>query len=101
MNEPLWDFAPPPSSDLKDREVSQRSSRLSNKRIALIISGSIASYRSPDLVRDLRREGAEVQVFATADALRYVAREALEWTSLNPVLTESSPNAAHLSDNSP
>ena len=101
MNEPLWDFAPPPSSDLKDREVSQRSSRLSNKRIALIISGSIASYRSPDLVRDLRREGAEVRVFATADALRYVAREALEWTSLNPVLTESSPNAAHLSDNSP
>ena len=101
MSEPLWDFMPPLSSDLQDREVSQRGSRLSNKRIALILSGSIAAYRSPDLIRDLRREGAEVQVFATADALRYVAREALEWTSLNPVLTESSPNAEHLSDNSP
>ena len=33
--------------------------------------------------------------------MRYVAQEALEWTSLNPVLTESSPNAEHLSDNSP
>ena len=74
---------------------------LSNKRIALILSGSIAAYRSPDLVRDLRREGAEVQVFATADALRYVAQETLEWTSLNPVLTESSPNAEHFVDNSP
>ena len=101
MSEPLWDFMPPLSSDLQDREVSQRGSRLSNKRIALILSGSIAAYRSPDLIRDLRREDAEVQVFATADALRYVAREALEWTSLNPVLTESSPNAEHLSDNSP
>ena len=101
MNEPLWDFMPPPSSDLQDREVPRRGSRLSNKRIALILSGSIAAYRSPDLIRDLRREGAEVQVFATADALRYVAQEALEWTSLNSVLTESSPNAEHLSDNSP
>jgi len=101
MSEPLWDFVPPPNSDLQDREVSQRGSRLSNKRIALILSGSIAAYRSPDLVRDLRREGAEVQIFATADALRYVARETLEWTSLNPVLTKLSPNAEHLSDNSP
>ena len=100
MNEPLWDFMPPPSSDLQI-EVPRLGSRLSNKRIALILSGSIAAYRSPDLIRDLRREGAEVQVFATADALRYVAQEALEWTSLNPVLTESSPNAEHLSDNSP
>ena len=84
MNEPLWDFMPPPSSDLQDREVARRSSRLSNKRIALILSGSIAAYRSPDLIRDLRREGAEVQVFATADALRYVAQETLEWTSSTP-----------------
>ena len=54
MNEPLWDFMPPPSSDLQDREVPRRGSRLSNKRIALILSGSIAAYRSPDLIRDLR-----------------------------------------------
>ena len=27
MNEPLWDFMPPPSSDLQDREVSRRGSR--------------------------------------------------------------------------
>jgi phosphopantothenoylcysteine decarboxylase/phosphopantothenate--cysteine ligase len=101
MNEPLWDFTPPPNSDLQDREISQRGSRLANKRIALILSGSIAAYRSPDLIRDLRREGAEVQVFATTDALRYVAQEALEWTSLNPVLTKSTPNAEHLNDNAP
>ena len=37
-----------------------------------MVTGSIAAYRCPDLVRDLRREGAEVQVYATREGLRYV-----------------------------
>ena len=101
MSTPLWDFSPPPPAPLQDRDVQARSQRLQGKRIALLLSGSIAAYRAPDLIRELRRDGAEVQVYATEEALRYVAREALEWTSLHPVLTEASAQAEHLSDQRP
>ncbi len=96
-----WDFQPPTDSELIDREVRITGSHLEGKRIALLITGSIAAYRCPDLVRDLRREGAEVQVFATREGLRYVSREALEWNSLNPVIDQFSSEAEHLSDNTP
>ncbi len=96
-----WDFTPPSFSDLNDHDVAQASTYLQNKRIALLLTGSIAAYRAPDLIRALRREGAEVVVFATKEGLRYVARDALEWTSLNRVIHEFTPDAEHLSDAAP
>jgi len=81
-----WNFEPPPSSEFADREIRLTGSHLSGKRIALLITGSIAAYRMPDLIRDFRREGAEVFVYVTAGGLRYVAKEALEWCSQNPVI---------------
>ncbi len=101
MPDPLWNFAPPPESPLTDHAVPQTGNRLEHRRIALLLTGSIAAYRAPDLVRDLRRQGADVYVIATQDALRYVAREALEWTSLHPVYTDFSADAEHLSDHAP
>ena len=74
-----WNFEPPPPSELADREVRLTDSHLSGKQIALLITGSIAAYRMPDLIRDFRREGADVVGYATTEGLRYVAREALEW----------------------
>ena len=65
-----------------------------------MITGSIAAYRCPDLVRDLE-EGAEVQVYATREGLRYVSKDALEWCSLNPVIDHFSPDAEHLFDQKP
>lgn len=96
-----WDFSPPPVSTLQDHDVSHQGTRLKGKRIALLITGSIAAYRTPDLVRDLRREGAEVVVFVSQEGLRYVSKEALEWTSLNPVIDSFTPDAEHLSDTRP
>ncbi len=101
MSDSHWSLTPPNVADLADRAVAQRGERLQGKRIAVMISGSIAAYRTPDLVRDLRREGAEVVVYATREALRYVAKEALEWTSLHPVIDHFSPEAEHLSDSRP
>jgi phosphopantothenoylcysteine decarboxylase/phosphopantothenate--cysteine ligase len=46
---------------------------LTDKKIILGISGSIAVYKAADWVRDLRREGALVKVIMTADATRFVA----------------------------
>ena len=38
------------------------------KHILLGVTGGIAAYKSPDLVRRLRERGAEVQVVMTAAA---------------------------------
>ncbi|MDP6464365.1 MAG: bifunctional phosphopantothenoylcysteine decarboxylase/phosphopantothenate--cysteine ligase CoaBC [SAR324 cluster bacterium] len=97
----VWNYEPPQASSQKDREVENIGNHLVGKRIALMITGSISAYRCPDLVRDLRREGAEVQVYATREGLRYVSKEALEWCSLNPVIDHFSPEAEHLSDQNP
>lgn len=96
-----WDFTPPPLSDFKDHDVNPKGQALAGRRIALLITGSIAAYRAPDLIRELRREGAEVVVFASKESLRYVAKEALAWTSLHPVVDEFTADAEHLSDSAP
>ena len=93
-----WNLEPPPDSHIRDRDILPLGKHLEGKRIALMISGSIAAYRCPDLVRDLRREGAEVQVYATSEGLRYVSREALEWNSLKPIIDKLTPEAEHLNE---
>jgi len=45
---------------------------LDGKNVLLGVSGGIAAYKSPDLVRRLRERGADVQVVMTAGAARFV-----------------------------
>ncbi|MGH8304753.1 MAG: bifunctional phosphopantothenoylcysteine decarboxylase/phosphopantothenate--cysteine ligase CoaBC, partial [Steroidobacteraceae bacterium] len=45
---------------------------MQGKHILLGVSGGIAAYKSPDLVRRLRERGAEVQVVMTAGAREFV-----------------------------
>ncbi len=81
---------------LQDREVVRLGDHLANKRIALCITGSIAAYKTPSLVRHFRQYGADVQVYLTEEGARYVAKDSLEWTSTNPVVGRLSPLAEHL-----
>ena len=46
-------------------------------RILLIVSGSVAAYKSLELARLLRRDGAEVMAVLTAGGARFVTKEAL------------------------
>ncbi len=46
---------------------------MSGKRILLGVTGGIAAYKSPDIVRRLADRGAEVQVVMTAGAREFVA----------------------------
>ena len=96
-----WDFQPPPPSDISDREVEIESNRLQGKRIALLITGSIAALKSPLIARSLRRQGADVVAFASSEALRYTTIDALEWSTTNPVVTKLTAAAEHLSDENP
>ncbi|MFN9695044.1 MAG: phosphopantothenoylcysteine decarboxylase [Synechococcaceae cyanobacterium] len=96
-----WDLRPPSPSSLGDHEVPLLSNQLAGRRIALLVSGSIAALRSPDLARALRRRGAEVTAFCSPEALHYVGRQALEWATCRPLVTDLSWRAEHLSDDAP
>lgn len=96
-----WDFRAPTPSTMGDHDVPRASDRLAGRRIALLVTGGIAAMKTPELARGLRRHGASVTAFASEDALRYVAREALEWATLGPVVTGLTWRAEHLSDAEP
>jgi len=49
------------------------SKRLSGRLVVLGITGSIAAYKSPEIVRALRAEGADVQALLTPAATRFVS----------------------------
>jgi phosphopantothenoylcysteine decarboxylase / phosphopantothenate---cysteine ligase len=61
---------------------------LAHKKILIGITGSIAAYKIPVLVRQFIKEGAEVKVIATPAALDFVSRLTLATLTKNAVLTE-------------
>jgi phosphopantothenoylcysteine decarboxylase/phosphopantothenate--cysteine ligase len=60
-------------------------STLLNKRILLGVSGSIAAYKSPDIVRRLQDFGAEVRVIITQGGAEFVSERSLQTVSKNKV----------------
>ena len=65
---------------------------LKGKKILLAVTGSIAAYKVPALVRLLVKEGAEVKVIMTPAATQFVAPLTLSTLSKNEVLYELSEN---------
>lgn len=59
--------------------------------IVLGISGGIAAYKGPELVRALRRHGHAVRCVLTANGARLVAPEALAAVSNQPVFQAAFP----------
>lgn len=59
---------------------------LQGKKIILGISGSIAAYKTPELVRQLVKSGAEVKIICTPAATHFVSPLALSTVSKNTVL---------------
>ena len=53
--------------------------------VVLGITGGIAAYKAPDLVRRLRERGAEVQIVMTSSAEEFVTRTALQAVSGKPI----------------
>ncbi|HYM94064.1 MAG TPA: bifunctional phosphopantothenoylcysteine decarboxylase/phosphopantothenate--cysteine ligase CoaBC [Chitinophagaceae bacterium] len=61
---------------------------LKGKKILLGITGSIAAYKSPYLLRLLVKDGAEVKIIMTSSAKDFVSTLTLSTLSHNPVLTD-------------
>lgn len=58
---------------------------LTNKHIVLGVTGSIAAYKSADLVRKLCAAGAEVRVIMTPSAIEFITPLTMQAVSGNPV----------------
>jgi phosphopantothenoylcysteine decarboxylase / phosphopantothenate---cysteine ligase len=67
---------------------------MNGKRILLGVTGGIAAYKSPDLVRRLRERGAEVQVVMTAGAREFVTPLTFQAVSGREVRSELWDSAA-------
>jgi phosphopantothenoylcysteine decarboxylase / phosphopantothenate---cysteine ligase len=61
---------------------------MQGKRIVLGVTGGIAAYKSPDLVRRLRERGAEVQVVMTEAAREFVTATTFQAVSGRAVRTD-------------
>ena len=58
---------------------------MQKQKIILGISGGIAAYKTPELVRRLKSRGAEVQVVVTRSAIEFVTETTLQAVSGLPV----------------
>jgi phosphopantothenoylcysteine decarboxylase/phosphopantothenate--cysteine ligase len=61
---------------------------VAGKKILLGITGSIAAYKTPLIVRDLIKAGAEVRIVMTPSSLDFVSRLTLSTLSKSSVQTE-------------
>lgn len=59
--------------------------KLSGKNIVLGVTGGIAAYKTPELVRRLKEHGADVRVVMTDSAKAFITPLTLQAVSANPV----------------
>ena len=74
----------------------EKSSKLRGKTVVIGITGSIAATECFSTVRELIRHGAKVIVAMSEAAMKMVAPQAMEFASGNPVITELTGNAEHV-----
>ena len=73
----------------------QNTSLIFGKKIVLGVSGSIAAYKSAELVRLLIKAGAQVRVVMTKDALEFITPLTLATLSQHPVHSDFTESQAH------
>ncbi|MBI4365041.1 MAG: bifunctional phosphopantothenoylcysteine decarboxylase/phosphopantothenate synthase [Candidatus Latescibacteria bacterium] len=67
--------------------MTEARSGLDQSRVLLGVTGGVAAYKTPELIRLLAKEGAHVSVVMTRNARRFVTRDALKSVTHGPVLT--------------
>ena len=68
--------------------------QLAGKKIVLAVTGSIAAYKTPHLVRLLVKAGADVRVITTGAADAFVSPLALATVSKHPVYSNVADGSA-------
>ena len=67
---------------------------MKNKNLLIVITGSIAAYKACEVVRLLRKEGANVQVMMTSSAQKFVGKTTFSALSGHDVITDLFPNSS-------
>jgi phosphopantothenoylcysteine decarboxylase / phosphopantothenate---cysteine ligase len=80
----------------EDLQVEMLGEQLKGYHIGLCVTGGIAAIESPKVARQLRRYGAEVKVYATQEALKFVGEDALIWGSGKDVVKNLTGRAEHI-----
>ncbi len=70
---------------------------LSGKKVVIASSASISIYRIPDLIRDIKREGADVIPGMSENASKLIDPDVMKWASGHDVVTKITGNIEHIS----
>ena len=77
--------------------IGEASNELMGKKILVGVTGSVAIYKTLDLVRSLMRLGAEVKVIMSKDATKLVSPIMFEWATGEKVITKLTGEIEHVS----
>ena len=66
-------------------------SKLKDKNILICITGSIAAYKSCEIIRNLRKEGAQIQIAISKAGQKFIGSATLAALSNNKVITDLFP----------
>src|SRR5437867_13446582 len=80
-----------PSKDI----TSSRGRELAGKKIALLVTSSVASFKAPEIARELMRYGADVYAVTSPSTEKMVGADLLECDTGNPVVTHLTGKLEH------
>jgi len=69
---------------------------LLSKRIGICITGSIAAIRSPEISRELTKNGANVISIMSKGSQKFIKPELMQWATKNDVITNISSKLEHI-----
>ena len=72
--------------------MREKINSLLNKKILLCVTGSIAAFKACDIIRQLKKQGADVQVMMTSSAENFVGKATFAALTNNEVLTNLFPD---------
>jgi phosphopantothenoylcysteine decarboxylase / phosphopantothenate---cysteine ligase len=81
-----------PSKDI----TASRGRELAGKKIALLVTSSVASFKAPEIARELMRHGADVHVVISPSTEKMVGSDLLEWATGNPVVARLTGKLEHI-----
>lgn len=76
--------------------IGTKGNLLKGRSIVLCVCGSVAAVRSPDIARELMRNGAEVYVVMSQASQQIVHPHLMEWATGNPVVTQLTGKVEHV-----
>src|SRR5881296_678315 len=81
-----------PSKDI----TGSKGNELAGKKIALLVSSSVASFKVPEIARELMRYAADVHIVMTPATEKMIGADMLEWATGNPVVHELTGKLEHI-----